>query len=114
MTMVICSDLYVSYKEIREGGSLKKGNIMEYREHPLLEFWEDESVFHLDVRPLLESGGEPYSHIMSLVQQLEANQKLIIHALFEPKPLIAQLGRMDKKTSASKVGEDHWEVIVSG
>ena len=85
---------------------------MNYKEHPHLKFWQAGTAFHLDVRPMLEEGGEPYPHIMELVGQLESGQAIVVHALFEPKPLIEVLKRMEKKVEANRVAEEHWELQI--
>ena len=85
---------------------------MDFKGHPQLKFWEEGAAHHLDVRPMLEAGGEPYPHIMDLVGQLRNGEKLVVHALFEPKPLIGVLQRMEKNVSAARVGEEHWELLI--
>ena len=86
---------------------------MDFQEHPQLVYWEDGACLHLDVRPMLEAGGEPYAHIMDVVGKLETTQTLIVHALFEPKPLIRVLERMGKNVSATRVTAEHWELAVT-
>lgn len=80
-------------------------------EHPLVEVWraaDGAQCWNLDVRPLLESGGEPYEVIMSAVRRLESGWVIDLHALFEPAPLIRQLARMSYATIPTRVGPDHW------
>lgn len=83
--------------------------------NPLVELCRDDqdpTIHHLDVRPLLEDGGEPYSVIMSCVGQLETGQTLIVHALFEPKPLMRQVERMGLVSESEHVGPDHWALRI--
>ena len=81
--------------------------------HPLLSSWTDDHAFHLDVRGLLADGGEPYVYIMDCVNQLGAQDTLVIHALFDPKPLIAQLTRMGLSALSARLDEDHWALTVT-
>lgn len=85
-------------------------------EDPHVRFWPEEgdpSRAHLDVRELLENGGEPYSVIMECVHQLGAGETLVLHALMEPRPLMSQLSRMGYGLSVSHVGPDHWQLEIS-
>lgn len=68
---------------------------------------------HLDVRPVLENGGEPFSVIMEAVQQLEEAEILVVHAHFDPVPLKKQLQNMGFKELSTKVGDDHWTLTIS-
>ena len=81
--------------------------------HPLLKTWEDAGTTHLDVRPLLEVGGEPYAYIMDFVQAIQSGHPLVVHALFEPKPLIRQIARMGLTTRCWREAEDHWQLEIS-
>ena len=81
-----------------------------------VHFWvddEDTTRAHLDVRELLEQGGEPYAIIMECVQMLVVGQRLVVHAIMQPRPLTGQLARMGYFTEVRHVGADHWEVEVS-
>jgi len=81
-----------------------------------VRFWPDESDSnraHLDVRELLENGGEPYSVIMECVHQLAAGETIVLHALMEPRPLMRQLSGMGYGLSVSRVGPDHWQLEIS-
>lgn len=80
-----------------------------------ITFWTDEESpekWHLDVRELLAEGGEPYSDIMECIQQLEAGDHLVIHALMEHRPLLTQLTQMGFTVTAIRVGPDHWQVNI--
>jgi len=70
-------------------------------------------MHHLDVRALLEAGGDPYHIIMGCVRQLTRGERLVIHALFEPQPLMAQLRRMGYTFAAEHIGVDHWGLTVA-
>ena len=77
-----------------------------------IKFWREQDIFHLDVRPLLEKGGEPYQFIMECVGQITPRDTLVLHALFDPKPLRRILGEMGYKVSGVHQGQDHWEVTI--
>ena len=88
--------------------------MIEPREaHPLVHTWSEGPAFHLDVRELLESGGEPYVYIMDCVNQIGPGETLVVHALFEPKPLIAQVTRMGFRTRCERVDADHWALTIA-
>ena len=88
--------------------------MIELREgHPLISLRSEGTTFHLDVRPLLENGGEPYVYIMDCVNQIGAQEQLVVHALFEPKPLVAQMVRMGLRAECARVDADHWTLTIS-
>lgn len=85
-------------------------------EDPRVRFWQDdtnENRAHLDVRELLEDGGQPYALIMECVHQLASGERLVLHALMQPRPLMSQLGRMGYQLDLRRVGPDHWELEIS-
>lgn len=73
------------------------------------------SVSHrdLDVRPILKSGGEPFSVIMDAVEALEVGQSLRLFATFKPIPLFQVLGARGFTPSAREIGNGDWEVIFT-
>ncbi len=81
--------------------------------HPLVRTWNEGSTFHLDVRELLEQGGEPYGAIMECVHQIAAGDTLVVHALFEPRPLIVQMTRMGLTSRSDRIDAEHWTLTVS-
>lgn len=83
---------------------------------PRVGYWPDDSdpnCAHLDVRALLEDGGEPYGIIMECVHHLAGGERLILHALMQPRPLMGQLSRMGYGLEVSHVGPDHWQLEIS-
>ncbi|MBI5505431.1 MAG: DUF2249 domain-containing protein [Deltaproteobacteria bacterium] len=81
-----------------------------------VRFWQDSTDpmrSHLDVRELLEDGGEPYAIIMECVNRLQGGECVVLHAIMQPRPLLAQLGRMGFACDVRHVGADHWEVDIS-
>lgn len=64
----------------------------------------------LDVRPILESGADPFSRIMEELKQLPAGHTLEVINTFEPTPLIRIL---EKKGYATHVREEGEAIITS-
>lgn len=77
-----------------------------------VEFTANPPEFDLDVRPMLEAGGEPYQVIMHCVAQIAVGDVLRIHALFEPRPLLRQFERMGLQVDAQALDAEHWVVSV--
>ncbi|MCS3725331.1 DUF2249 domain-containing protein [Bradyrhizobium betae] len=67
----------------------------------------------LDVRPILRSGGEPFSAIMQAVSGLSAGQALRLLATFEPVPLYGVLGKKGFDHAAREIGGGDWEVLFT-
>lgn len=80
--------------------------------HPLIRSWQDGVTFHLDVREMLEQGEEPYVSIMECIHQLGPGEKLALHALFEPKPLMRQVDRMGYALAVQRVEPEHWLITI--
>jgi len=76
----------------------------------LISTWRDEATngLHIDVRSYIEAGGEPYSIIMSRVNEMGESTSLTIHAPFVPKPLEAQMNRMGFVTRTFRADVDHY------
>jgi Uncharacterized conserved protein (DUF2249) len=81
--------------------------------HPLVRTWSEGATFHIDVRELLEQGGEPYVYIMDCVNQIGPQERLVVHALFEPRPLIAQMARMGFAARSERIDAEHWALHIS-
>ncbi len=77
------------------------------------KFWKEISAYHLDIRPILDAEEEPFSIIMEAVHQLSEKNKLIIHAYFEPLPLIKQLKLQNFSTLSTKIESDHWTLEIT-
>jgi hypothetical protein len=74
--------------------------------------WEEGNVIHLDVRPILEAGDEPYSVIMKELSIIDSNHELVIHVLFDPVPLRTQIKNRGFVEECTKVDVDHWLLKV--
>jgi hypothetical protein len=83
-------------------------------EHPLVRFWIEEGKYQLDIRGILATGGKPYDQIMSCIDQIREGDILVVHALFEPIPLVSQLATRGLRCDTRLVCEDHWTVTIRG
>ncbi len=69
-----------------------------------------EFVKELDVRPILEAGGEPFELIMAFVANLAPGEAFRLWATFKPEPLLAALGAKGYVATVEEVGEKNWSV----
>jgi uncharacterized protein (DUF2249 family) len=67
----------------------------------------------LDVRPVLRSGGEPFSVIMAALERLEPGQGLRLFASFKPVPLFAVMASKGFAHSAQALEDGDWEVLFT-
>lgn len=72
-----------------------------------------QASYELDVRPILRSGGEPFSVIMQAVDGLSAGQALRLLATFEPVPLYTVLGKKGFDHAARRIGGGDWEILFT-
>ncbi len=66
--------------------------------------------FHLDVRPILEAGGEPFQAIMAAAKEVKPGERLVLEVLFEPIPLYRVLGKQGFLAWSERFGERHYRV----
>ena len=67
----------------------------------------------IDVRPDLESGGEPFVRIMEAVAAIKPGGTLVIIAPFEPVPLYGVLGERGFSHETAMIAADEWIVRFS-
>lgn len=67
----------------------------------------------VDVRPILRSGGEPFSVIMAALESLEPGQGLRLYATFKPVPLFAVMADRGFAHSERPLEGDEWEVLFT-
>lgn len=67
----------------------------------------------VDVRPILRSGGEPFSVIMAALQSLEPGQGLRLYATFKPLPLFAVMADKGFAHSEQPLESGEWEVLFT-
>lgn len=72
--------------------------------------WKTEAEKVLDVRPELESGGEPFVRIMEAASAIHPGGSLVIIAPFEPVPLYDVLGARGFGHETVRVTVDEWMV----
>lgn len=69
--------------------------------------------YDLDVRPIFEQGGDPFSAIMAAVAALTAGQPLRLLVPFKPIPLFQVMETRGFDASASETDDGNWEVIFT-
>jgi len=72
--------------------------------------WKQEAATTLDVRPVLEQGGEPFVQILEAAEAIPAGQSLVLIAPFEPAPLYSVLGGRGFSHATEQVGPAEWVV----
>ena len=65
----------------------------------MLDQISSDKIHQLDVRPIIESGKDPFQNIMAAINELKDKKILLIKNSFEPIPLYSVLG---------KKGFEHW------
>ncbi|WP_337865532.1 DUF2249 domain-containing protein [Ignavibacterium sp.] len=87
-------------KEIQIDNFFQEEKMNQTIEKPeILNSISDDKIIGLDVRPILNSGKDPFLDIMNKVKSLENEQVLMIINSFEPVPLYSVLGNK---------GFEHW------
>ncbi len=64
----------------------------------------------LDVRPILEAGGEPFDKIMAFVSELNPGEGFRLWATFKPEPLLAVLAQRGYQGTAKEKEDGSWAV----
>ncbi len=75
--------------------------------------WKTGADTVLDVRPELESGGEPFVRIMEAAATIKPGGTLVIIAPFEPVPLYDVLGARGFSHETAMIAADEWVVRFS-
>jgi uncharacterized protein (DUF2249 family) len=65
---------------------------------------------HLDVRPDIQRGQEPFAKIMAAVKALAPEQVLVLRSPFEPIPLYDILGKRGLAHWTERLGLDDWSI----
>lgn len=65
----------------------------------------------LDVRPILNAGGEPFGEIMDAITRLAPDEGLKLRVTFEPVPLFKVLGAKGFSHRATELAAGDWEVL---
>lgn len=82
--------IHNDYKEIN---SDKNESPNERNRPELLDKISQDKIVELDVRPILNSGRDPFLDIMKKIQELKDDQVLLLINFFEPVPLYTVLGK---------------------
>jgi len=64
----------------------------------------------IDVRPILEAGGEPFDEIMKFVSNLLPGEGFRLWATFKPEPLLAVLSHKGFRGDAQEISDGNWAV----
>lgn len=72
--------------------------------------WKAEAATVLDVRPVLEQGGEPFVQIMEAAERIPAGRALVLTAPFEPVPLYGALGARGFAHATQCLAAGEWVV----
>ena len=67
----------------------------------------------VDVRPILRAGGEPFSVIMSALENLAPGQGLRLYATFKPIPLFAVMQKKGFTHAEQALESGEWEVLFT-
>jgi len=68
------------------------------------------SAPHLDVRPLLASGQDPFSQVMSMSAQVQPGGFMVVDAPFDPAPLRRVLAKKGFTSLGRQFGPSHWRI----
>lgn len=71
------------------------------------------SLQTLDVRSILQAGGEPLPEIMKAVASLESGQGLRLLATFKPVPLFSLMQQRGYTHAEKELGGGDWEVVFT-
>ncbi len=72
--------------------------------------WKAQANALLDVRPDLDSGGEPFVRIMAAACAIKPGETLVIIAPFEPIPLYDVLGARGFSHETAMIAAGEWVV----
>ena len=76
----------------------------------IVKDWMADAATVLDVRPVLEQGGEPFVQIMEAAEPVPAGRSLVLIAPFEPVPLYGALGARGFSHATQRVTAGEWVV----
>jgi uncharacterized protein (DUF2249 family) len=68
------------------------------------------SAPHIDVRPLLASGQDPFAQVMSASAKIPSGGFLVIDAPFDPAPLRRVLAGKGFTSLGRQIGPGHWRI----
>jgi len=74
---------------------------------------DESKIKVLDVRPTINSGGDPFSEIMGTIKEMNDDETLKIINVFEPTPLIGILKGKGYNTHTDKISEDEYHTFFT-
>jgi len=81
-------------------------NKNELAEQNNTKFMKKDKVVKLDVRPILETGTDPYHAIMETLKTMNNDETLLIINTFEPVPLLNKLKNQGYEYEVKRTNED--------
>lgn len=72
--------------------------------------WREQAQDILDVRPVLEQGGEPFVQIMEAAEAIKPGNTLVLIAPFEPIPLYGVLQARGFLHETKEVSPNEWVI----
>lgn len=67
----------------------------------------------VDVRPILQAGGEPFSVIMAAADSVQPGQGIRLYAPFKPVPLFNVMAGKGFAHSETEIGGGDWQVLFT-
>ena len=77
-----------------------------------MDRFDEEAAQHIDVRPILADGHDPFFEIMAVVDTVPVAGGLTIDAPFNPSPLRRVLGRRGFISYARRIAAHHWRLFL--
>ena len=70
-------------------------------------------IVELDVRKMLRNKQEHFQLIMDTVNSLNPNDRFVLHATFEPIPLLNVMNKKGFNNKVDHVDKEHWVVTFT-
>jgi hypothetical protein len=83
----------------------------EERRPDWMDRFDEAAALHIDVRPILAGGHDPFIEIMAVVDKVRAGGGLTIDAPFNPSPLRRVFAGKGFATFAQRLAPDHWRIF---
>ncbi|MBP1932705.1 DUF2249 domain-containing protein [Ammoniphilus resinae] len=73
----------------------------------------EQNIVELDVRPILLAKQEPFQVIMETVEKLKPTDVFVMHATFNPTPLLNVMKSKGYANSVECKAEDHYVITFT-
>ena len=83
----------------------------EERRPAWMDRFDEAAALHIDVRPILAGGHDPFVEIMAVVDKVRAGGGLTIDAPFNPSPLRRVFAGKGFATFGQRLAPDHWRIF---